>query len=108
MEKYPDVVTHFCEWIDKYKEKVGWGDLFLPEVKFHHLPIEMQRGIMELYLDQFQMHDGVGSLGLKPNEIDESELVQWAEIIEELEWYAIDPKTYNTPVSKRWSIIPNL
>lgn len=108
MEKRPDVANHFCEWIDKYKEKVGWDNLFLPEVKFHHLPIEMQRGIMELYLDQFEGDNGAVSLGLKANQVDEAELTQFDEIFEELDFYHFNPKKYKTSLENEWRIIPNL
>jgi hypothetical protein len=60
-ERYPQAVELFCNWIDKYKEEVGWDRLFAngqyfmePErngghridTKFHDLPFEMQNGIL--------------------------------------------------------------
>lgn len=44
-EKYPDLMKEFCEFIDAYKEKVGWAHLLGRAVKYHDLPIEMQIGI---------------------------------------------------------------
>lgn len=43
---YPEAVDHFCKWVDKYKEEVGWGALFVPGIKFHDLPYDMQNGII--------------------------------------------------------------
>lgn len=58
-EMYPDAVELFCNWIDKYKEEVGWNKLFnsdsdyqnvdgknAPALKFHDLPFEFQNGII--------------------------------------------------------------
>ncbi len=77
MGKYPLAVTVFCEWIDKYKEKVGWNNLFgytikgfnpismsptglsgtvtekEGRVKYHDLPIAMQFGV---YLEFVKMY----------------------------------------------------
>lgn len=44
--KYPEAVQIFCDWIDKYKEKVGWASLFQDGIKFHDLPFEFQNGII--------------------------------------------------------------
>ena len=53
MELYPKATKLFCDWIDKYKEAVGWDGLFgnhfkeaaHTKIKFHHIPYEMQHGI---------------------------------------------------------------
>lgn len=45
-ENFPDAMKMFRKWIDEYKAKVGWGDLFPNGVKFHDLPFEMQNGIL--------------------------------------------------------------
>jgi hypothetical protein len=45
----PLAVDHFRKWIDEYKLEVGWADLFGAQVKFHHLPFEMQNGIIARY-----------------------------------------------------------
>lgn len=64
-ERYPQAMDMFSNWIDKYKEEVGWdklfynrcsqpildGDMNLVEwkqraIKFHDLPFEMQNGIL--------------------------------------------------------------
>ena len=58
-EKYPAGMKIFCEWIDKYKGKYGWNNLFGEHKtfyqgnlvcigfapKFHQLPYAMQIGI---------------------------------------------------------------
>lgn len=50
MEKYPEEMKLFCAWIDEYKKKVDWNNLFASTVnakipKYHDLPIAMQFGI---------------------------------------------------------------
>ena len=45
-EMYPEAVDHFCKWIDRYKEEVGWDGLFGEIFKFHNLPFDMQNGII--------------------------------------------------------------
>jgi len=42
----------FCQWIDEYKKRVGWSQLFYSphspqnrDIKYHDLPIAMQVGI---------------------------------------------------------------
>lgn len=50
--KYPISMQRFCNWIDKYKKEVNWNELFGEKVKFHHLPISMQRGIWDEYYRQ--------------------------------------------------------
>lgn len=44
--KYPQAMDLFSKWVDEYKAKVGWVDLFPNGVKFHDLPFEMQNGII--------------------------------------------------------------
>lgn len=44
--RFPDAMKVFSKWIDEYKAKVGWTDLFPNGVKFHDLPFEMQNGIL--------------------------------------------------------------
>jgi len=60
-ERYPEEVGRFKDWVDGYKERVGWAELFAPRQfvvdgaqeerrpKFHELPLEMQVGIFGLY-----------------------------------------------------------
>lgn len=56
MERYPEGTKHFCEWIDKYKEEVGWNKLFGEGIKFHDLPIDMQYGIIARF--DSEKHNG--------------------------------------------------
>lgn len=44
--QYPDAMKIFLEWIDKYKEKIGWGKFFVEGIKFHDLPFEFQNGVI--------------------------------------------------------------
>lgn len=58
-EKFPAEMEIFCKWIDEYKNKINWNDLFtrvncigdqpnhceINPPKYHDLPIAMQIGI---------------------------------------------------------------
>jgi hypothetical protein len=54
---YPGEIKIFREWIDAYKQRINWGDLFpikqrnhyWADIKFHHLPDAMQIGIFYQY-----------------------------------------------------------
>ena len=48
----PKAFDLFLKWIDEYKARVGWSDIFPNGVKFHDLPIEMQTGILERFDDE--------------------------------------------------------
>lgn len=64
-DKYPEEMKHFCAWIDEYKKRVDWDELFnsnstfidgagegAPAPKYHDLPIAMQIGIfIQYYLE---------------------------------------------------------
>ena len=53
-EQYPEAVEHFCNWIDAYKNEVGWDALFAPGIKFHDIPYDMQNGIIARFdLEKF-------------------------------------------------------
>jgi len=50
----PLAMEYFSRWINEYKIEVKWNEVFGSKVKFHHLPFEMQNGIiarfeLELY-----------------------------------------------------------
>lgn len=55
-QKYPVQFKYFSEWIDNYKESVGWDSLFgnnidavhykQHQIKFHDIPLEMQLGVI--------------------------------------------------------------
>jgi hypothetical protein len=59
-ESYPVEMKRFCDWVDEYKLRVHWSDLFgninfkrkhyWADIKFHHLPIAMQIGIFIQYV----------------------------------------------------------
>jgi hypothetical protein len=75
---YPGEIADLRKWIDEYKKKVDWNDLFWNagqtrvaywgDIKFHHLPDPMQAGLFIQYIvetnktpllfDTEQMHDG--------------------------------------------------
>lgn len=48
----PKAFETFLNWIDEYKARVGWNNMFTAGVKFHDLPIEMQTGILERFDDE--------------------------------------------------------
>lgn len=60
MEKYPAATKDFCNWIDKYKDQNFWDRLFGNNyrddhsnwIKFHHIPMEMQIGIIFKYFSE--------------------------------------------------------
>lgn len=45
--KYTEEMNQFSRWIDEYKLKIDWSQLFRlgGEIKFHDLPIALQIGI---------------------------------------------------------------
>lgn len=45
-EQWPLAVESFCKWIDEYKQSVNWRMLFQEHIKFHHIPLEMQLGVL--------------------------------------------------------------
>lgn len=72
MEIYPNAIEAFCKWIDDYKkiefnvphsQKINWQYLFADDevddnedrIKFHHLPIEMQVGIIFRFFHEQKM-----------------------------------------------------
>lgn len=64
-EKYPEVVGKFREWIDQYKVKHHWNDLFpykerehyFADIKFHNLPDAMQWGVFQLFKEENKLID---------------------------------------------------
>ncbi len=66
MQKYPLAMKDFCNWVDEYKQKNDWGNLFnfgtphyakqgWHNTKFHDLPLAMQMGIWNEYLDKYSL-----------------------------------------------------
>lgn len=66
-DKYPDQLRHFTDWVDDYKRNSEWSSLFRDGVKFHELPLELQAGIICLYINSFYTVDEI-------NPIDRNEL----------------------------------
>jgi hypothetical protein len=60
-ERFPNAVDHFCKWIDDYKVDNNWLAIFGPDVKFHHLPFEMQNGIISRY--ELELHNNTDGRG---------------------------------------------
>src|SRR6185369_14480780 len=71
MEKYPEGMKIFCDFIDEYKKKNNWDvlfngnktTLFGPKTispKFHELPIAMQTGIWFEFIVTNEEFDKVG------------------------------------------------
>jgi hypothetical protein len=52
-EKCPMLVQRFCDFIDRYKDAVGWNERFGEKVKFHDIPVEMQIGIICNFLGYY-------------------------------------------------------
>ena len=61
--QYPSEMEVFCKWIDEYKKRVNWNQLFNSDSnwqdsngknatspKFHEIPIAMQLGIFAHFL----------------------------------------------------------
>lgn len=53
-QKYPKAMDHFCVWIDQYKIRIGWANIFHGHMfqtpKYHDLPIAWQIGIFFQYM----------------------------------------------------------
>lgn len=78
MEKYPVAMKRFCDWIDEYKKRVHWEELFPfskvrsgqpVRTKYHDLPVAMQIGIfMQFAYEQHRVFkiindgDGIASI----------------------------------------------
>lgn len=58
-DRYPEGFIYFTEWIDRYKEEVGWDKLFAPGIKFHDVPLDIQNGIIARF--DLEMHNGKGN-----------------------------------------------
>lgn len=92
----PESVERFCKWIDEYKERNGWNDLFnhQPHVqgyeayapKFHDIPIAMQIGIiMEYFGDSFPEIDTF--LDSRLWDMDNEEASQKEKMMEIIRWH---------------------
>lgn len=69
MSRFPDGMKLFCSWVDDYKEKNNWNDLFnygIPRrktqgwhnPKFHDIPLAMQIGIfLEFVFENIDKYD---------------------------------------------------
>ncbi len=53
--KYPHAMHYFQDWIDQYKKENNWQELFGWDLKFHHLPFDMQRGILTRYAEELNL-----------------------------------------------------
>lgn len=76
-EKYPKAMKKFCDWIDKYKSKHGWGRLFnagydsgytldrdskmttTQAPKYHELPIAFQYGMFIEFIGELYHSQGI-------------------------------------------------
>jgi hypothetical protein len=65
-DRYPEGFNHFSEWVDKYKEEVGWDKLFAPAVKFHDVPLDIQNGIIARF-DLEKRHGKDGADRIRAN-----------------------------------------
>lgn len=68
--RYPQQVQKFCDWIDEYKKRVNWDNLFFNEdpefydhaakgrkIKYHDLPLAMQLGIFIQFVSENPVED---------------------------------------------------
>jgi hypothetical protein len=55
-DRYPEGFIHFTEWVDRYKEEIGWDKIFAPGVKFHDVPLDIQNGIIARF--DLEKHNG--------------------------------------------------
>ena len=63
-EKYPEEMQKFGEWIDEYKERVDWDNLFnglkgpfTSSPKYHELPTAVQFGIFYQFTVENEEYD---------------------------------------------------
>lgn len=54
-KEFPAAMKDFCNWIDDYKKQNDWGNLIGKKVKFHDLPLAMQMGIWNEYLNSYDL-----------------------------------------------------
>ena len=66
-KKYPVEFKKFADWIDGYKKKNNWGELFAPP--YHYLPKAMQIGIFMEFASLAKEVYGVDDIQLLP-EVD--------------------------------------
>lgn len=57
--KYPAAMESFCKWIDEYKQKNNWGQLFLTGIKYHNIPLEMQIGLWMFFTIKYLYSDEI-------------------------------------------------
>lgn len=46
----PIIMKRFCKFIDEWKEQNEWKKMFNKKIKFHHIPVEMQTGIVIAFI----------------------------------------------------------
>jgi hypothetical protein len=70
----PLVTQRFCDWVDEYKSEANWDFLFnagygdgthepTRAPKFHELPLELQEGIMGVFLRTFDLQQVIYKVG---------------------------------------------
>jgi hypothetical protein len=105
--KHPETMKVFCDWIDGYKKRVNWDQLFSVhpwstrtdrpatkddyethkrgeinpgQYKYHHIPIAMQLGIFLQFVFEVEGRVGEMLMGLQDFIGDPAELIR--------EWFA--------------------
>lgn len=102
MEKYPAEMKEFCAWVDEYKKRVDWDDLFYNHlagarrnsywmnIKYHHIPVAMQIGIFLQYVSESNKHDF-------PFLVKDSK--SWELLIEDISWWFKSVNELDKPIA---------
>lgn len=61
-ERYPEAVAHFYKWLQQYKTEVNWYGLFGVDIEFHHLPFDIQNGIISRFEVELVHPKHIGSI----------------------------------------------
>lgn len=49
-QKYPNAMSEFLRWIDKYAETNEWHKMFQSGIGFYELTLDMQMGLFSAFL----------------------------------------------------------
>ncbi len=104
-EEYPVQMAQFCDWIDEYKKRVKWIELFNADLfsksdyrvagvkienmifkapKYHELPIAMQLGIFIQFTIESSKANFLDASIDRPNTMEE-----WAQCMRD--WFRLEP-----------------
>lgn len=92
MDLYPGEMGVFCKWIDEYKERVDWLDLFSApnpklSIKYHEIPVAMQFGIfMQFAVEKSDHPAEVVAVVIGRNEAFRRSIAAWFMRAHEGKW----------------------